>query len=250
MQDVKLKSSVRKLAGKKLKDLRQKGLVPGVVYGQGKPSMPIEVTEKELQSAYTRAGTSKLVELDIAGEKAKNVLFHEVQIDPISRRIKHFDLYNVRMDEKIKTEVPLNFVGEAPAEHQLQALILKPLEAIEIEALPKDLPENIEVDISILDEIDKSITVGDLKIPEGVQVITDKDELVAKVEPPREEEEEPEEEISEEEAVAAVGAEHGAEQVDEGDTKVSADSKEANGAKEETAPKEGAQKPTEEAPAK
>ncbi len=210
MQEVVLKTSKRQLYGKALKAVRSQGLVPGVVYGQGKDATSIQADERALDKAYHQAGTSKLVELNIEGEdKPKNVLFHDVQLDPITDKILHFDFYTVRMDEKIKTEVPLHFEGEAPAVYNLNAMLLQPLESVEIEALPKDLPENITVDLNGLEEVGQEITVGDLNIPSGVTVLNDPDQLVAKTEAEREEEEEPEIEVSEEELVAQVEAEKG-----------------------------------------
>lgn len=210
MQQINLKINKREVSGKAVKDLRVQGIVPGVVYGQGKEAISVQVDERTLEKAYHTAGTSRLVEVEIEGGESKTVLFHEVQHDPITRKITHFDLYTVRMDQAIRTEVPLHWEGEAPAVHALNALLLRPLEAIEIEALPKDLPENIVVDLTVLAEIDQSIHVRDLKIPEGVTVLQDPEDLIVKVEEQREEE--VFEELPEEGAEAElVEAEHGAE---------------------------------------
>lgn len=209
MQDIKLKVIKREISGKAVKSLRQNGTVPGVVYGQGKDATAIQLDDRTLEKAYHEAGTSRLIELEIEGEKEpRNVLFHEVQHDPVSHKILHFDLYSVRMDEKIRTEVPLYFEGEAPAVHTYGALLLKTLENVEIEALPKDLPEHIVVDLSGLAELDQSIHVKDLPVPSGVEILADAEEMVAKIEAAREEEEE--EELPPEGAEAElVESEHG-----------------------------------------
>src|SRR5207253_2351160 len=134
---------------------------------------------------YAHAGGSKLVSLQIGNAKANNVLIHDAQLDARTGAVTHVDLYQVRMDEKIKTELPLRFVGESTAVYQDEGTLLKNLEAIEIEALPGDLPEALEVDISILDDFEKTIHVSDLVAPNGVEILTDGEELVAKVDPPR-----------------------------------------------------------------
>jgi large subunit ribosomal protein L25 len=120
---------------------------------------------------------------------AKNVLFHDVQSDGRTGQLIHADLYVVKMDEAIKTEIPLHYTGESTAVYQQEGTLLKNLETIEVEALPGNLPESIEVDISVLDDFEKSIHVSDLKIPQDVTLLSDPEELVAKVEPPRSEEE-------------------------------------------------------------
>lgn len=210
MQTVTLNSKERKLRGKKLSSLRNVGLVPGIVYGQGKTTAAIEVNAKELDKIYHEAGTSRLVELKIDEKSPVNVLFHDVQVSPLSQQITHFDLYTVKMDEKIKTEVPLHFIGEAPAVHSLNAILVKNLEEIEIETLPGNLPEKIEVNLDTLIEIGQSIAVGDLKMPEGVTLLTDTEEMIVKTDPPRSEEELEElDEAVEEGAEAEVASEHG-----------------------------------------
>ena len=212
MADFHLASNKRTLVGNQLKDLRRKGLVPGVVYGQGKEPTLVAVEEAMLAKIFQQAGTNQLVELTIDQDKPINVLFHEVQHDPMSQKIRHFDFYTVRMDEKIKTEVPIHYVSEAPAVHKLSAILVKNLEAVEVEALPINLPENIEVDLSGLEEIGDAVHVSDLKTPNGVEFLTDLETLIVKTDPPRSEEElaELEEEV-EEGAEADVEAEHGGE---------------------------------------
>ncbi len=210
MQSITLKSKERKVRGKKNSALRAQGSVPGVVYGQGKTTAIIDVDNKELDKIYHEAGTSRLIELVVDDKPPVNVLFHDVQVNPLSQQITHFDLYTVKMDEKIKTEVPLQFTGEAPAVHSLNAILVKNLEEIEIETLPGNLPEKIEVNLDSLVEIGQSIAVGDLKMPEGVSLVTDAEEMIVKTDPPRTEEElEQLDEVVEEGAEAEVESEHG-----------------------------------------
>ena len=188
-EKIVLELESRKETGKAARGLRALGKVPAVMYGHGAKSSPLAAPSRELEKVFARAGGNQIVELKIDGSTKKNAIIHDVQMDVRTGHIVHADFYLVRMDEKIKASVPLHFTGESTAVYQQEGTLLRPLEAIEVEALPGDLPENIEVDIAVLDDFDKSITVADLKIPSGVELLTPEEELVAKVEPPRSEEE-------------------------------------------------------------
>jgi large subunit ribosomal protein L25 len=185
MDKIMLTAKPRTVTGKKVKALRAAGEVPAVVYGHGNESVAVSIDHKSLEKTFAHAGGNKIIELKVGDNKTENVLFHDVQQDSRTGAIIHADLYRVKMDEKIKTEVPLRFVGESTAVYQDEGTLVRPLDAIEIEALPGNLPEAIEVDISILDDFEKSIHVSDLKVPAGVEVLSEPEELVAKVEPPR-----------------------------------------------------------------
>lgn len=188
MDKINLAAESRTETGKAANLLRLDGQIPAIVYGKGKASMAVKVAKSDIEQTYQQAGGNKIVALKIDG-KTKNVLFHDVQRNVRTGELTHADFYLVRMDEKIKTEVPLHFIGESTAVYQDDGTLVKNLETIEIEALPADLPESIEVDISVLDDFEKNIHVSDLVIPEAVELLTDTAELVAKVEPPRSDEE-------------------------------------------------------------
>jgi large subunit ribosomal protein L25 len=118
------------------------------------------------------------------------VLITDVQQEAVKGGLTHADFYVVRMDEELHAEIPLHFVGESTAVYQGEGTLMKNLEALEVACLPGDLPESIEVDISVLDDFEKTITVADLVVPKGVKLlIEDEHTLVAKVEPPRSDEE-------------------------------------------------------------
>ncbi|MFI5240762.1 MAG: 50S ribosomal protein L25 [Candidatus Saccharimonadia bacterium] len=216
MDTIHLSATKRTEKGKKVLALRKSGFVPAVMYGHGQASEPITLDAKELEKIYAIAGSNKIVDLKITGDKDINVLFHDVQHDSRTGLIIHADLYLVRMDEKIRTEVPLRFTGESTAVYQLEGTLFKNLEMLEIEALPADLPEAIEVDISILDDFEKTIHVSDLVIPPKVELLTDIEELVAKVEEPRSEEELAELDAEVGEAVPEGVADEEAESTEEG----------------------------------
>lgn len=169
--------------------LRKSGKLPAVVYGHGTAATALELDARSTEKAWMGVGSSGIFHLKIDEARAKNVLFHDIQQDPRTGALMHVDLYVVKMDEKIKTEVPLHYTGESTAVYQQEGTLLKNLETLEVEALPGDLPSQIEVDISVLDDFEKAIHVADLSIPENVAVLTDPEELVARVEPPRSEEE-------------------------------------------------------------
>ncbi len=190
MEKLILEAHPRTATGKANKKLRAAGKLPAVVYGHSVKSESIELDHKLASKIFSQVGTSKLVELKIGEGKKRNVLFHEVHKDGRSGLLLHADLYVVRMDELIKTEVPLTFIGESTAVYQLEGTLIKTIEAVEIECLPGDLPESLTVDISILDDFDKTITLADLIFPDGVKLLEeDTTLLVASVEQPRSDEE-------------------------------------------------------------
>lgn len=179
----------REKKGKAAKALRQTGQLPAVMYGHSFESTSISVDSKAIERAYAKVGGSQLVGLKLDEARSRNALIHDVQRNPRTGALTHVDFYLVRMDEKLKTEVPLHFIGESTAVYQDEGTLVKNLDMVEIEALPGNLPENLEVDISVLDTFDKVIHVSDLAVPEGVEILTDAEEVIARVEPPRSDEE-------------------------------------------------------------
>jgi large subunit ribosomal protein L25 len=186
--ELELKAQTRKESGRKLKTLREKGFIPAVIYGSGHKPASIQVGYEEFRKVFEQAGESTLVKLKV-DEHIKNVLIHDIAKDPVSDSFIHVDFYQVRMDKEIKAEVPLIFVGEAPAAKSMDGVLVKNITEIEVRALPKDLPHEIKVDISVLDSFDKHIRVKDLILPSGVKVDIELEEMVVSVIPPRTEEE-------------------------------------------------------------
>lgn len=186
-------------------ELRRQGLLPVVIYGGDMSgALNLTVPQAEFAKLYRHAKTSSLVDVQIEGGDTLPALIKEVQFHPSGDQVIHADLRKINLLEKIRTEVPLEFIGEAPAVKTYGAMVVRSKDAIEVEALPKDLPSYIEVDESSLTELDSVITVADLKVPSGVEVLDELEEMVVNVQPPREEE--PEEVINEAEAVAGVEA--------------------------------------------
>jgi len=196
--------SMLKLKAKIRKELKRDGLIPAIVYGHKTKNTPIEVDYADFDKLYEQAGETTLISLEFNDEK-RVVLIHDVQIDPVTDKYIHIDFYQVKMDEKIKAEVALNFIGQAPAVIEHGGILVKNMDKLEIEALPKDLPHEIEVDVSRLKQIEDHICVRDLDIPKGVEVLVGKEQVVAMIASPKVQEEKPTE-IKEESASASEEA--------------------------------------------
>lgn len=189
MVKINLKSTSRTVAGGKAKKLRHEGKIPAVIYGGGTKSQSLAVDYLDFQKVYEEAGRSTIFELDIDEKKKSNVLIQDVQLDPLSGNFSHIDFFQVRMDQKIETEVPLEFVGESEAAINLSGVLVKSLDAVPVSCLPADLPAKLEVDISSLKTFDDVIKVGDLKISEKIKIQIEPDIVIANVSAPRSEEE-------------------------------------------------------------
>jgi large subunit ribosomal protein L25 len=193
VSEVILHAKKRTITRSKVKTLRREGILPAVMYGAGVESTPIELDLREATKALAHVGASTLISLKI-GSANHQVLLREVQRDYIRGDILHIDFLKVSMDVAIRTEVPLELVGESLAVKDLGGLLVSGLSEIEVEALPGNLPDHIEVDISSLVNMDDVITVADLEIGEGIEVLTSEDEVLASVVYQEEEEIEEEEE--------------------------------------------------------
>ena len=169
--------------------IRSNGFVPAVMYGPKTEPQHIAIAQVPFTKAFREAGESTVVTLDVAGTKT-DTLIHDVQFNPVTGEPTHVDFYIFDKNVKQEVEVPLEFVGEAPAIKTLGGILVKVLHEITVEALPKDLPHEIVVDISSLVDFESQIKVSDLKLPTGVTLITEPEEVVAMAEEPREEIEE------------------------------------------------------------
>lgn len=187
-----------------LASLRNSGQLPAVVYGKDTESKSVAFDIKEFYSIYKQAGESSLVDLKLDGED-RIILFKDLQYNPRTGEVVHADLYQIKLGEKIKTDIPLSFIGESLAVEELEGVLITNKDKVEIECLPRDLPHEIEVDLSVLKEIDDTIQVKDIKAPAGVEILDDMEDSIAVVNAKREEEEEPV--ASEEDAVAGVAVE-------------------------------------------
>jgi large subunit ribosomal protein L25 len=175
-----LKAEERKILGKKIKTLRREGILPGNVYGKGLSSIALQVQLADFEKVHKEVGDTGLIELELNGNHHP-VLVKNLQMNYKSHTPLHADFYQVNMKEKVKATVPVVVVGEPKAVAEKVGILLQPLSEVEIEALPDHLAENIEVNVEHLAALDEQITVGDLKAPEGVAILTDPSQTVVKI---------------------------------------------------------------------
>lgn len=206
---VTLTAQKRTVLGSKVKQLRNEGLVPGVMYGHGFESLPLQFDRHDLRDVLSQIGGSQLITIDVEGEdEPEQALLREVQRDVISGDLLHVDFYRVMMTETLTAEIPLLTVGESPVAEQKEGIMLYGISEIEVECLPGDLVDAIEVDLSELTEVGQAIMVRDLAVPAGIDVLTDPDEMIARLVPLEEMElEMPKPEVEEEEVVMVEGEE-------------------------------------------
>lgn len=207
MKHEKLKVEKRKVLGKQVKKLRRDGIIPGNVYGKNIKSEAVQADAKEFNTVYNEAGETGLVDIELDG-KTTPVLIHNVHKN-FRNQVLHADFFQVNLKEKVKTMVPLEIIGEPKAVTDKIGLLMNILSEVEVEALPEELPEKIEVNVEHLANIDDQITVADLKAPAGVEVLTDPSQVVSKIGElvTKEAQEEAEAEAAAAEAAKAEGAE-------------------------------------------
>jgi large subunit ribosomal protein L25 len=205
MSRPKLSVQPRAVQGKAVKRLRRQGLLPGVVFGHGVESRPIQLDAHEFELLRRRTGRHALFDLTLDGGRPTPVIVHGVQEHPVSRLPLHVDLMAVRMTEELTVDVPVAFVGLSEAVDRQGGVLLHIRETVQVRALPDRLPQALELDITPLATFDDILHVSDLSVPDGVTLVTDGEETLARVQPPRVEEV-PEPTEEEEEALAAAEA--------------------------------------------
>lgn len=172
----------RDILGKKVRQLRRRGIVPANVFGRGLQSAPIGVRLADFIKTYKLAGETGLIDLKIEGGKVRPVLIRDVQFSPVKGAPIHIDFYQVNLSEKVTVPVPIVLEGEeAELVKMGEAVVIQPMSEVEVEALPGDLPDKIVVDITSLQAIDDALTVSQLKIPAGVVVLAEQEAVVVKL---------------------------------------------------------------------
>jgi large subunit ribosomal protein L25 len=182
-----IKAELRTVLGRKVKKLRKTGVTPATVYGHKFDSLSIQFKTLELEKFYDQVGESGLVELMIGEDTKLPILFRNPQYSAVEGNLIHIDCYKVNLKEKITASVPIEFIGESMAVKEGNVLVEVTTE-VEVEALPTDLPEKFEVDISVLNAVDDMITVADLKLDDKVEMVTDLEQVIVKIEAQRAEE--------------------------------------------------------------
>ena len=165
----------KRAAEEKLDALRQEEMVPGVVYGPADEPQSIKMPLNEFVRVWREAGESSIIDLKGLDDD-KEVLIKEVQMHPVKNYPIHVDFYAIERGKTLTLNVPLEFVGEAPAE-KLGGIVVKVMHEVEVETRPRDIPQHLEVELTTLENLDSVIKVSDIKLPEGVEVLTDKEEV-------------------------------------------------------------------------
>ncbi len=205
-QKITLQAVTRAVLGKKVKRLRKEGQLPANIYGKKIKSQSITVNYLEFTQTFDQAGETSLI--DLALDKTTHpVLITNVQVDPVTDNPIHVDFRQVDLTEKVTANIPLVITGESPAVKDLGGVLETPLSEVEVEALPTDLPENIQIDISSLKKIGLTLTVGDLKVSSKVEIKSDPATPVVVISEPRAEEEPEPAPEAEEAAEAEEGTE-------------------------------------------
>ena len=226
-----LTAQKREVLGKAVKSLRREGLLPAVVYGHGHDSESIQLEAKAFDTLRRQAGRNALVDLSVDSGQATPVIVHGIQEHPVNRHPLHVDFYVVKMTEELTVDVPITTVGESEAAEKQGGTLLLLINTIKLRALPDAIPQSLELDVTPLDSFEAVLHVRDLRLPEGVTLVTDADESLARVQPPRVEEEpvlaeeleEGEEAAEGEEGAEGAEAEAGAETEPSGESDGSAE---------------------------
>jgi large subunit ribosomal protein L25 len=179
---MELVANVREIHGKKVKTLRRQGVTPVNLFGRQVEPLTLQCNTAELQRVLTRGGKTGIISLKLDKIKAtRNVMVREVQREPLSGKLLHVDFYQVRMDEKLRVQVPIVMIGEAPALKQKDNYLAHELNELTIECLPDNIPNRVEIDISVLKEADQSIHVSDIHLGEGITIVNSPDQIVFRI---------------------------------------------------------------------
>ena len=191
METLSITLSPREVTGKKVSRLRQEGIVPVHFYGPGVDSASLQADFLTLRSVLISAGRNVPITVKVVGEDGENICFvREIQVHPVTEELLHVDFYRVDVTQTVRAEVPIFLEGEPPAVRNLGGILLQPFDTLEVEALPLDMPESLRVDVTILEDFSASIRIGDVEVAEGVNILRDPVEMIARVVAPRIEEEE------------------------------------------------------------
>jgi large subunit ribosomal protein L25 len=179
---IELKVASREILGKRVKHLRRQGITPVHVFGHGIESLALQCDTKELERVLSRAGQTRLIDLKLAKEKKpRTVVVREFDRDWRRGELVHVDFYQVKMEEKIRLEIPVVLIGEAPALKAKTNMLDHALGTLTVECLPAKIPGSIEVDISSLTELDQTIRVKDITLDKDITVLNNPDLVVAKI---------------------------------------------------------------------
>jgi len=182
---------LREILGKRVARLRRQGVLPANIYGHGLESVSVQVAGEEFERLMRASTANEVIDVKVAGERStRPVVVHKIQRNPLTSAALHADFYQVSLREKMRAAVPIMVTGQSEAVETYNGVLVHALDEISIEALPLDIPTHLEVDISVLAELESSVHVRDLVVPGNVTVLNEPDAVVVKVESPRVMEEE------------------------------------------------------------
>lgn len=228
-----LKAEKRTVTGKKVRHLRKDGVLPANMFGKAIKSQSLQLPLKEFERVFEKVHETGLVDLEVGGE-IHPILIQNVQIHPITHDAIHADFFKVNLKEKVKASIPLVPIGEAKAVIDKIGALLQPLSEVEVEALPADLPEHLEINVENLAQVGDNLTISDIKVPSGVEILAEPNEMIFRIDELVSEE--AEELAAEEEAEAEAASEEGAqEKAEEGENK---ESEEADNSEQDSKPSE------------
>lgn len=207
---ITLKLTERKELGKAVKSLRREGVVPANIYERGKDSIAVSAQFTEITKVYGQAGKHHPVELTVDGKKHL-AMIKDVDLDPVKNTLRHVAFHAVKRNEKVEAEIPVKIDGEIPAE-RMGLMVLQNLDTVEVEAIPGNLPDELFVDGAKLVEDGDKVTVADIKLPEGVVMLTDLETMVADVQTPRDQIAEANAALEENKEAGEVTADNGADE--------------------------------------
>ena len=187
--DLEIAVTAREVYGKQNKRLRTTGVVPGVLFGKGTGSIPVQLDAKALELLYRQAGRTSVVKVSVDGGRPTSAIIKGLQRNPLTGKALHVDLFAVDLTQEMQADIPLAFIGTSAAVEMEAGILFTALDHLKVRALPADLPHEIEVDLSSLVDMEATIHVRDLSVSSNLTVINDPDDLIAKVTPPRAEEE-------------------------------------------------------------
>lgn len=182
MEQIELSVVKREILGKKVRFLRRKGIIPTHVFGHDIESLALQCEAAQLRRVLAKAGATRLISLKLdKAEEPRNVVVREIQREPDTGELLHVDFYQVKMTEKIEMKVPIVLIGEAPALKSKDNMLYQELSNLNIECLPAQIPQSIEIDLSVLAETDQSIHVRDVVLGEGIAILNNPEQIVVKV---------------------------------------------------------------------
>ncbi len=205
MDKINLKVENREITGRDSKNLKASGFIPAELYGgHTTGNVHLQVNSIEFEKVLRQIGESTILDLNLADGTKKSVLIKDVQYHYLNGQPIHVDFFEVTMTEKLTATVQIEFTGESEAVRVLNGTLVQVLNEVEVECLPGDLPPHFEVDISVLKTFDDVITVGNIKRSDKVQILVENEEVIAKVQAPRDMEAELSSTVDEAAAVAAA----------------------------------------------